>query len=67
MDHYVTIEARELTVADQFVGLEVPNAILINSNDHGYGVFIIDDKSIRFFEENLAKIENKINKAVVIG
>jgi predicted glutamine amidotransferase len=39
----------------------------MNSNDHGYGVFIIDDKSIRFYEENLAKIENQLNKAVVIG
>ena len=39
----------------------------MNSNDHGYGVFVIDDKSIRFYEENLSKIENQLNKAVVIG
>ena len=39
----------------------------MNSNDHGFGVFVIDDKSIRFFEENLSKIESQLNKAVVIG
>jgi hypothetical protein len=39
----------------------------MNSNDHGYGVFVQDDKSIRFFEENLSKLENHLNKAVVIG
>ena len=39
----------------------------MNSNDHGYGVLVIDDKSIRFYEENLARIENQLNKAVVIG
>ena len=39
----------------------------MNSNDHGFGVFVIDDKSIRFFEQNLAKIDNQLNKAVVIG
>jgi hypothetical protein len=39
----------------------------MNSNDHGYGVFVMDDKSIRFFEEHLSKLENHLNKAVVIG
>jgi len=39
----------------------------MNSNDHGFGVFVIDDKSIRFYEENLSKIENQLNKAVVIS
>jgi predicted glutamine amidotransferase len=39
----------------------------MNSNDHGFGVFIIDDKSIRFFEENLTKLDNQLNKAVVIS
>lgn len=39
----------------------------MNSNDHGFGVFVIDDKSIRFYEENLSIIDNQLNKAVVIG
>jgi hypothetical protein len=28
---------------------------------------VIDDRSIRFFEENLGKMDNQLNKAVVIG
>lgn len=47
--------------------MRMPEAILMNSSDHGFGVFVIDDKSIRFFEENLATLDNQLNKAVVIG
>jgi len=65
--HYVTIQDRELTDLPRFIGLQVPEAILTNSNDHGFGVFIIDDRSIRFFEANLSTIENQLNKAVVIS
>jgi len=54
----IVLEDRELTEMPQFVGLQVPEAILMNSNDHGFGVFVIDDKSIRFYEENLSIIEN---------
>lgn len=63
----IVIEDRELTEIHQFVGLQMPEAILMNSSDHGFGVFVIDDKSIRFFEENLASIDDQLNKAVVIG
>jgi len=40
---------------------------LLNSNDWGFGYFTLDDRSMKFFEQNLAKIENKLNKATVIG
>jgi hypothetical protein len=56
-----------LTVVDQFVGLPVPEAILMNSDDHGFGVFVVEDRSIRFYEENLSSIPNQLNKAVIIG
>ena len=64
---HIVIDEKELTDVTQFVGLEVPEAILMNSNDYGFGVFVIDDKSIRYYEENLSTIENQLNKAVVIG
>ena len=35
------------------VGIAVPKAVLINADDFGFGVFINDDKSSRFYEENL--------------
>jgi len=59
------IEDKELTDIPGMIGREVPEAILLNSNDHGYGVFLMDDKSIRYFEENLSTIENKLNQACV--
>jgi len=63
----IVLQDRELTEVKQFVGMQMPEAIMVNSSDHGFGVFVIDDKSIRFFEENLEKIDNQLNKAVVIG
>lgn len=47
--------------------MPVPEAILMNSEDHGFGVFVVEDRSIRFYEERLSQIENQLNKAVVIG
>lgn len=40
------------------VGQDVPSAILMNSEDYGFGVFIIDDKSRDFYEDNLGKISH---------
>lgn len=45
----------------------MPKAILTNSNDYGFGVFIIDEKSQRFFEEHLDKVPGDLNKSVAIG
>lgn len=45
----------------------MPEAILLNSNDNGYGVWLLDDKSIRYFEENLSTIDNKLNQACITG
>jgi hypothetical protein len=47
--------------------MSVPEAILMNSEDHGFGVFVIEDRSIRFYEERLSAIPNQLNKAVIIG
>lgn len=47
--------------------MPVPEAILMNSEDHGFGVFVVEDRSIRFYEERLSAIPNQLNKAVIIG
>jgi len=65
-EHYVTIKNEEVTELPQFVGLKVPEAILSNSTDWGFGVFIIDDKSQKFFENNMQVIESQLNKSVVL-
>lgn len=48
----ILIEDKEVTEVPQLVGLVVPHAILMNSSDYGYGVFIIDEKSIKVYEKN---------------
>ena len=42
-EHKIVIQEKELTDCPQFIGKTVPEAILPNSNDHGFGVFIIDN------------------------
>jgi len=54
----VQLEAQEVTDVPQFVGKEVPLAILMNSEDYGFAVFAVDKRCSRFYEENLAKVPN---------
>jgi hypothetical protein len=63
----IMIEDKEITDIQVLVGLDVPHAILMNSDDYGFGVFIIDEKSQRVYEQNLNKIPTELNKAVVIS
>ena len=49
------------------IGKNAPKAILVNSDDWGFGHFVLDDGSIKVFEEKLSKVQNKIDRAVVIG
>lgn len=52
----VEIEALEKTLLAQFVGKEVPSAILLNNDDWGFGHFVLDEASTRVFEERLSQI-----------
>lgn len=63
----ILIEDKEVTEVPQFEGLTVPHAILMNSSDYGFGVFVIDEKSIKVYEQHLDKVPDQLNKAVVIG
>jgi len=51
----------------QFVGVEVPNAILMNSDDYGFAVFVVDKKSSSYYEQHLPLIPNQLNRVVVIS
>ena len=48
-----------------FRGKKVPKAILLNSDDWGYGQFILDENSVKMFEEKLSKVSNRIDRSVV--
>jgi hypothetical protein len=39
-----------------------PAAYIINDSSHGYGVFLIDQKSLAWFESHLGRITNKHNR-----
>jgi hypothetical protein len=49
------------------VGKEMPAAILLNSEDWGFGYFEMDASSIKVFENCLGKLDSKIDRAVIIG
>lgn len=63
----VEIEALEKTVLKQFNGKEVPAAILLNNDDWGFGHFVLDEPSVRVFEDRLAQIKDPLNRATIIG
>lgn len=48
-------------------GKKAPDAILLNSDDWGFGHFILDDAAIKVFEQSLGKVEANIDRAVIIG
>jgi len=58
---------QELTQIDSVAGKKVPAAILLNSDDWGFGHFTMDDNAMKIFEEKLGKMHSKIDRAVVIG
>lgn len=39
----------------------------MNNDDWGFGYFILDDASIRVFENKLSQMENPLNRVVIIG
>jgi len=48
-------------------GKAAPDAILLNSDDWGFGHFILDEDAIKVFEQSLGKVEANIDRAVIIG
>lgn len=45
----------------------MPDAFLLNSEDWGFGIFLIDEKSQRWYEQNLSKIREQQNFCEVLG
>ena len=56
-----------MTELDKLKDKAVPKAVLLNSDDWGYGYFFLDETSLKVFEKKLAKMGNRIDRAVVIG
>ena len=61
----VNLENKEYTVLEKFKDKKVSKAILLNSDEWGYGHFVLDEGSLGVFEKNLSKLSN-IDKAMVV-
>lgn len=48
------------------IGKDAPAAFLLNDDDWGFGHFVLDEQSIKVFEQTLSKIPSQLNRAVVI-
>jgi len=49
------------------VGKATSPALLLNSDDWGFGHFELDKDSIEVFEKSLGQIDSQIDRAVIIG
>ena len=58
---------QELTPIEAIVGKRQPAAVLLNSDDWGFGHFTMEDTAIKVFEDKLGNMQSKIDRAVVIG
>ena len=45
----------------------MPAAVLLNSDDWGFGHFFLDDASLKVFEEKLSKMSSTLDRNVVLG
>ena len=63
----VKIEGQELTQIEAMIGKKVPAAVLLNTDDWGFGHFTMEDTAMKLFEDKLGKMQSKIDRAVVIG
>ena len=52
----MNIENKELTEVEVLKDKAVPKAVLVNSDDWGYGYFTVDDASLKVFESKLSKM-----------
>lgn len=63
----VKLDAAELTSVPAMVGKDLPAALLLNSDDWGFGYFEMDDLTVKAFEQCLSKVSSQLDRAVVIG
>jgi len=61
VDHYTSETESEVEIKE-LVGLDLPHAFLINYGAHGYAKFIIDPMTMKTFEQDLHKIEDKLTR-----
>jgi hypothetical protein len=63
----VQLSASELTPLPCMIGKDLPAAFLLNSGDWGFGYFELDMPSVKVFEENLSRVQDSLDRAVIIS
>jgi aminopeptidase N len=48
-------------------GLPVPDYVWANDGDHGYGMFLLDDRSAAYVEEHVGEVEDDLLRAMLWG
>ena len=48
-------------------GLPVPDYVWANDGDHGYGMFLLDDRSAAYVEEHVGEMEDDLLRAMLWG
>jgi len=63
----VALDKTEVTKIPAMNGKPATAAVLLNCDDWGFGHFILDDETIKVFEQSLGNVASKIDRAVIIG
>lgn len=61
----VLVEAKENTSIKKVIGIETPDAVLLNYNDHSYVKWIIDENSFNFLKRYMHKKLDLLSKKLV--
>jgi hypothetical protein len=56
-----------MTKISQLSSSKASKAVLLNSDDWGYGYFKIDEPSLLVFEDNFSSIESDLNRCVILS
>jgi aminopeptidase N len=63
----VALDKTEVTKIPQMDGKPATAAVLLNCDDWGFGHFILDDDTIKVFENSLGNVASNIDRAVIVG
>jgi hypothetical protein len=58
----MTSDSVDLTSVPEFVGTQQAHAYLLNHSAHGYGKFILDERTVVALESGLHKISSSLDR-----
>ena len=61
----IKIDAKEETIIAELAGLPTPDAYLLNYEDWGYGMFLLDERSLNAFKDGLLYIQDSLTRKLI--